>query len=86
MDSRFGQEQVPTLGAYVASLQAGCACICCGAPLRGSESRVPSTAAITGGARAATVPEPLKPAVVSCPHCGCEVTEVAEEEAVAAAA
>jgi hypothetical protein len=80
MDPLFGHEQASTLGAFVLALQAGCACVCCGAPLR---AQVINGAGRSQGARATTASR--RQTVMTCPDCGCEVAEVAADEAAVSA-
>lgn len=81
MDSRFGHEQARTLGAYVLSLHPGCACVCCGATLRGLEVRPTADSSGVG-----TTSEPRTEAIVICPRCGCEVAEVGADGAAVSTA
>ncbi len=74
MEAERGTGQIRTLGAVLRDLRPGSACVCCGAAVQTTDR---SRGVGTGGWGWLS---PEGGGSLTCPVCGCEVTEVSEDQ------
>ncbi len=79
MERHKGVVEAPSLGTYLCGLRPGCACVCCGAPLRWIDNDKISRPTEWTRARSE------EGRILACPDCGCEIRGVSTERAAAKA-
>jgi hypothetical protein len=78
MEAERGAGQIRTLGAALRDLRPGSACVCCGATVQTTDRRRAAGTEGRGGLSSEGG------GGLSCPVCGCEVTELSEDQAAEA--